>query len=674
MIRRFSFGEFFPTGAVTERPASEKGPVPRFSVKEKDGRYSFVYEMKREDRVLGLGEQVRGMNKRGWVYRNYACDDNAHTETKHSLYCAHNFFVVEGDAPFGVFFDCAGEIEFDIGYTDTDILRVSLPCGADLYFAEGDEVLGIVREFRKLFGKSYIPPKWAFGFMQSRYGYACEEDIRSVVRGYKEAGMPLDSVCLDIDYMERYKDFTVSEQRFPNFADLVADMRAEGVRLVPIIDAAVKVEKGYRVYEEGREKGYFCKGADGKPYVVGVWPGDAVLPDFLNAGVREWFGEQYRPLLDLGIEGFWNDMNEPSLFYSKKRFREFAGQYLPHFLQRVKETDDIGLPVEEFMEFLYKVNTLAGDKQDHEEFFHDVDGQKIRHSEVHNLYGSFMMRSAAEYFEKYDADKRYLLFSRSSAIGAHRSGGMWMGDNSSWWSHILLNLQMLPALNMAGFLYAGADLGGFMHDATEDLVLRWLALGVFTPLMRNHSALGTREQECYRFKYRKLFKNILGIRYAFIPYLYSEFVKCAVKDDMLFMPLSFAYPHDERARSVEDQLLVGESLMIAPVYTQNAEGRHVYLPESMKLIRMKSASDVTEQILPQGDHYISVPLGEVAFFLRHGKVLPLAKEAKCVDELDMRELRWLKNIERDTEYELLYDEGSEKDDLAEKFQKIVLKP
>lgn len=171
----------------------------------------------------------------------------------------------------------------------------------------------------------------------------------------------------------------------------------------------------------------------------------------------------------------------------------------------------------------------------------------------------------------------------------HRYGGIWTGDNCSWWSHILLNLKMLPSLNMCGFLYVGADLGGFGENTTEDLLLRWLALGVFTPLMRNHTTLGTRNQECYRFKNRKAFADVLSVRYAIFPYLYSEYVACALEGRMLFRPLSFAYPSDKRARGVEDQLLFGDSAMIAPVYEQNAKGRYVYLPERMKLVRMRGA-------------------------------------------------------------------------------------
>ena len=267
-----------------------------------------------------------------------------------------------------------------------------------------------------------------------------------------------------------------------------------------------------------------------------------------------------------------------------------------------------------------------------------------------------------------------MLFSRSSSIGAHRYGGIWTGDNGSWWSHLKLNIAQLPALNMCGFLFAGADLGGFAYNTTEDLMLRWLALGIFVPLMRNHSTTGSRHQEGYVFKDKKTIANILGMRYALLPYLYSEYIKCALKGEMLFKPLCFEYPEDERARTVEDQLFMGESLMLAPVCEQNAKGRYVYLPARMKLIRMTAGDKYSEQVLEKGEHYIPVELNEVVFFLREEKVLPLAKPAKNVKSLDDKHLSWVKFITKPVSYEVCQDDGSTLSALEKSFVRYTVKP
>ena len=290
-----------------------------------------------------------------------------------------------------------------------------------------------------------------------------------------------------------------------------------------------------------------------------------------------------------------------------------------------------------------------------------MNGKMVRHDKVHNLFGYNMTRAAGEAFEKISPDKRILMFSRSSYIGMHRYGGIWMGDNKSWWSHLLLNLKMLPSLNMCGFLYTGADLGGFGADVTEDLLLRWMALGIFTPLMRNHSALGTRDQECYRFTKTETFRSLIGIRYGLMPYLYSEFMKAALEDKMLFLPLAFVYTEDSHAREVEDQLLLGESIMIAPVYTQNANGRYVYLPEPMKLVRLKGMGQIETEVLEQGHYYIEIPLDEVVFFIRPGKIVPYTEPGQYMEELQGRELKLLHFADGAAEYELYQDDGYGKD-------------
>ena len=235
------------------------------------------------------------------------------------MYGAHNFFVVNGAQTFGMFIDYPGKLVLDMGYERMDEIRI-IPqdWNLDLYILEGDTVLDIVKGFRKLIGRSYIPPKWAFGFGQSRWGYQTKEDIRTVVRGYRKNQIPLDMVYLDIDYMEEFKDFTVNQQRFPDFPAFVEEMKREHIHLVPIIDAGVKIEEGYDVYEEGVKEGYFCKDQSGKEFVGAVWPGKVHFPDVLNREARKWFGRNYKSLLDQGIEGFWNDMNEPAIFYSEQ--------------------------------------------------------------------------------------------------------------------------------------------------------------------------------------------------------------------------------------------------------------------------------------------------------------------------------------------------------------------
>ena len=265
----------------------------------------------------------------------------------------------------------------------------------------------------------------------------------------------------------------------------------------------------------------------------------------------------------------------------------------------------------------------------------------VRHDQVHNLYGYNMTRAASEGLASIAPDKRFLLFSRSSCIGMHRYGGGWTGDNHSWWSHLLLNLKMLPSLNMCGFLYVGADLGGFNADTSRDLLLRWLALGVFTPLMRNHSGCDTRRQEFYQFEGPEDFRSVIETRYRLIPYLYSEYMKAALNGDMLFKPLAFVYPEDEIALQTEDQLMLGNEVMIAPVYTQNATGRMVYLPEEMLFVKFGPEGRITQEVLPAGTHFVKVALNEVPLFIRKGACIPVADPAQTVAGIDPATIRMI---------------------------------
>lgn len=627
MIQRFSFGHPFPTQSVVLSLPAESGPVPFLTPDSTGWRFT----LSEQAAVYGLGEMPRGINKRGWHYITNNTDESRHSEDKLSFYGAHNFLLVrDGSACFGLFVDFPGKVYYDIGYSRHDLFSFHAETpDYDLYLLSGGNENAICKEFRTLIGRSYIPPRWAFGLAQSRWGYKTVEDVREVARQYKEHDLPLDMICMDIEYMQDYADFTVNKERFPDLTKLSADLKAQGIRLVPIIDAGVRVDPNDSTCTEGLEKGYFCKKADGTPFVAAVWPGKAYFADFLRPEVREWFGHKYKALTDCGIEGFWNDMNEPSLFYSPERLRAFLND-----MAALREKDNIEQE-EFFLRVIGGAMGLMNSPADYASFYHEVDGRKVRHDQVHNLYGGSMTRAAGEAFADLRPGQRTLLYSRSSFIGSHRYGGIWLGDNNSSWAQLLANIQMMPSVQMCGFLYSGADLCGFSYDTTPDLALRWLEFGLLTPLMRNHSAVGTRMQEYYRFpEVLPAVRNMIRLRYALLPYLYSEFMKAALENTSYFRPLAFDYPDDPDAREVEDQLLLGEGLMAAPVYVQNAHGRHVYLPEPMKLLRLRAVDDYDEEILPAGHHYIRCALDEMLLFLRPGHIVPVAQPANNTAELD----------------------------------------
>lgn len=660
MIQKYVFGQPVNTDAVVLDIPESQEEFSVMELTESDG-IRLCCRMEEEDVVYGLGEQVRGINKRGFSYISYAEDDSIHIESRHSLYGAHNFLVLnrrnqkenpDGSRSFGIFVDDPGKVLFDVGETKQDQLVIRAGSDCVIYVIEGEGMKEIVKQFRRLIGQSYLPPKWAFGYQQSRWGYQNEEDVREVVKGHHDRGIPLEAVYLDIDYMEAYKDFTVDEKKFPEFKSFVGEMKERGVHLVPIIDAGVKIEKGYPVYEEGVRNHYFCKDENGEDFVAAVWPGRVHFPDVLNPEARAWFGGKYEILMEQGIDGFWNDMNEPAIFYSEKNLKKV--------MEEVISLKDENLDIDSYFHLTGIVAGLANNQEDYRSFYHNVDGVKLRHDKVHNLYGFHMTRAAAEAFDRIAPDQRTLLFSRSSYTGMHRYGGIWTGDNESWWSHILLSIQQMPSLNMCGILYTGSDIGGFASDTTEDLLMRWLEAAMFTPLMRNHSAKGTRRQEVYQFEHIEDFRNIIRMRYGLVPYIYSEYMKAALKDEMYFRPVAFDYPEDSFAYQVEDQLMVGESVMIAPVYVQNAKGRYVYLPEEMCMIRMRSLEDMTSQVIEKGCHYIEMALNELVIFVKKNHVIPLAvleNGVRTTADLAEADIKWLGFVEEPVEYVFYDDDG-----------------
>ncbi len=638
MVSKVVYGKPVKTDAITAevREAKKAG---KFVVSEDEKSISFRYTLGAGDVVYGLGETMGKVNKRGGRYISFNTDTADHTDSNPSLYASHNFLVVDGAETFGAFFDTPARVIFEIDFHGSGEIRVVCETKhLNLYQIENESAYGVCRELISAIGRCYLPPLWAFGYGQSRFGYVTERDFRDVADGYARNGIPLDYICMDIDYMDRYRDFSFNGKNFPSIGDFVAEMRGRGVRLVPIVDAGIKVEPGDPVYEEGVKGGFFCRNKEGGFFKAGVWPGLTHFPDFMDPGAREWFGRQYKFYTDAGFEGFWNDMNEPAIFYSeytkgpKNSFYQLA---LDIFLGKRRRNK--------------KERELI---RDYKSFFHNMDGKMVRHYDVHNLFGGMMTRATSEGLERL-LDHRFMLFSRSSYIGASRYGGVWTGDNSSCWEHLMLNVRHMPSLNMCGFLYSGADTGGFGGNCSRELLLRWLAFSAFTPLMRNHTGKFTQNQEAYRFGDPDAFRKIIGLRYRLLPYIYSEYMKAALRSDMYIKPVEFVYPE---AKGIEDQLLVGESLMIAPVVTEGATRRRVFVPEDMTRVRYNGEFRC-EPVL-KGAYDVDVALDEVVFFIRHGKLLPVGRAIMNTSEYDVSDLTLLGDGES---YELYTDDGLTRD-------------
>lgn len=636
-------------------------------VKIDEGKSTISFRLGRDDFIYGLGQAMGGVNKRGGLYRLYNTDEPNHTPDKQSLYGSHPFMIVEGAVSFGLFIDYPGAITIDAGFTLRDRVTISFDSADfDLYIFASADKRAIVRELLQLIGRPYLPPAWAFGFHQCRWSYPDRKRVEEVAASFREKEIPCDAIYLDIDYMEDFKVFTVDGESFPEIEDMTAALAAKGFKTVPIIDPGVKIEEGFDLYEEGLERGFFCLDEAGEPFVTAVWPGLVHLPDFYNPLVRSWWGGLYKRLLRWGAAGFWNDMNEPALFYT------------PPALAEVKE-ELASSPENIDIYSFFRLKESMGGLQNREDYFKafyqvGAGGERVCHNEIHNLYGFQMARAAAKGLQEARPGARHFLLSRSSYPGIHRYGGIWTGDNASWWEHILLNIKMLINLNMCGFFFTGADIGGFGGNASAELVIRWSQLAVFSPLFRNHSALGTRDQEPFAFdeESEATLRETIRLRYALLPYLYSSFFQAVAELFPFITPLSFSFA-GRRAGEVEDQFMVGPSIMAAPVYTPNRGGRHLHLPGCLWLYWAADRWDSRNcRVLHPGEHYIECSIEETPLFIKENSLIVMSEPQNFVGERETTTLTIMGLVTERASIVYHHDDGLTMDYLEGGYSQITL--
>ncbi|MEI8027221.1 MAG: TIM-barrel domain-containing protein [Pseudomonadota bacterium] len=634
-VTRYRLGNPFVTGAVTlgesNFPCETLNHLQALeSEKKPDGTVVLSRAMTRDTEIFGLGQTMGNVNKRGARCRMYAIDDFQHTPEKESLYGSHPFFIWKSKTEvFGVFVDYPGEVIFDVGFSDSNKLTITTATAdLDVYFIQGSSLKDITKTFLHLVGKPFLPPRWSFGYHQSRWGYVTQQDVESIVAKFETHQIPLDAVYLDLDYMDDFKVFTISEERFPKFKNMISSFKTKGIRVAPIIDPGVKIEKGYEVYEQGMEQGLFITDKDGKPFQASVWPGLTHFPDFLNPKARAWWGAKYKMLHDMGIDGFWNDMNEPAIFYSP----EGLEKSVKTLVDTTTKDKNLGI---KFLFLVDEIKKSQNSREDMKAMYHQTESQgRVSQDLVHNLFGMKMAESVKEGYDSFAPDVRYHLLSRSTYIGQHRFSGMWTGDNASWWEHLKLNIQHMCSLGLCGFYYAGADIGGFSYDSSGELLTRWNQLAVYMPLFRNHSNLFCKHQEPWAFDSDTLnhSRNSIRFRYALLPYLYSSYVEALESSEPPIRMLGFDFEADARARSTEDQFLCGSSLLAAPILANQARGRVVYLPETHLHWNVESLEERSHlKILPKGDHYVEAPLGASPLFLRENTLLPLAEPGRNSD-------------------------------------------
>jgi alpha-glucosidase len=363
--------------------------------------------------IWGLAEQMGPINKRGRRITLYNSDVFQHVPEKRSLYGSHGFVMVFTETSgYSFFLDHPGQTDWDLGFAEPSQITIQVPgMGFDLYSLEGQSPADWVPEYIKLTGLPYLPPRWAFGYHQSRWGYGSAEDLHRIADSFEKHDIPLDMIALDIDYMDQFKVFTADKGKFPQLKETLSDLKKRGIRVVPIIDPGVKVENDYWVYESGIQGQHFIQNEKGEPFLGQVWPGWTHFPDFQNARTRSWWADLYKDFLEAGFEGFWNDMNEPAIFFTPEGI-----QWLGEQFKLFQERQDQG--VENFFTMMQASSGLSNAIQDYKRMIQTQDdGSTISLHEIHNLYGHNMSRATREGLDKHLPEKRSLLFSRANTAG-----------------------------------------------------------------------------------------------------------------------------------------------------------------------------------------------------------------------------------------------------------------
>ncbi len=581
--------------------------------RSKNKVYSFK-KIDKEEAFLGLGEKMGGLNKKGKKFVNWNTDDPNHYPNTDPLYQTHPFILAwNRKTSYGILFDNSCRTYFNLGEENSKYYYFSADNGEmDYYFIYGPTPKEVIENYTFLTGRYHMPPIWALGYQQSKWGYGSLERVKEIAENFRRRDIPCDVIYLDIDHMDGFRVFTVDKERFPNMEESIEELNKKGFKLIPIVDPGVKRDIDFEIYKEGIKKECFCKRSTGEIYIGYVWPGECVFPDFAKERVREWWGEKQKKIIELGFSGIWNDMNEPSSFshplnYISKTFEKnntFWGVFSDH-------QDEI-----------YYEKTFPKD------VIHGENGE-YTHDEIHNVYGLLMVKASFEGWKKEKPNIRPLILTRSGYSGVQKYSAVWTGDNKSWWEHLYISIPMLQNLSISGVPFVGADVGGFGLDSSPELFARWIELGIFYPFLRNHSEINTKPQEPWAFgnEVENIAKKYLRLRYRLIPYIYSLFWEAMEKGIPPMRALILEFPDDPEIIFNDDQFMLGPNILVAPIYRENARIRTIYLPQGRWY-------DFWNLNIYEGRNYISyyAPLDTIPLLVRGGSIIPIWEPQNYIGE------------------------------------------
>jgi len=560
-----------------------------------------------DEHFYGLGEKAARLDKRRGQFTMWNSDTPGYREGTDPIYQSIPFYIgwQNGEA-YGIFFDNSYRTHFDLGQTSQDYAAFSSEGGEmNYYFFWGPSIKKILGRYAELTGYMPLPPMWALGNQQSRYSYYPEAVAEEVARQYREHDIPLDVMHLDIHYMQQYRVFTWDTSRFPNPKAFTERLSKQGVKVVTIVDPGVKYQppqpgardvqlnpelspqdKSYYVFNQGFSNNYFLKRQDGKLYIGRVWPGEAVFVDYTLEAARRWWGDLFHAYTDNGVSGIWTDMNEPADF--------------------VDQTGKVQMDV-----------------------VSDDEGERSTHAKNRNVFAELMARATYEGLQRIQPNSRPFVITRAGYAGYQRYTTMWTGDNTSSWEAMALSVPMFETLGLSGVSFVGADIGGFIGRSDGEMLARWYEIGFLTPFCRNHKEINSYDQEPWRYGkyYEDIIRKYLKLRYRLLPLLYTALEESARTGVPVFRPLLLNYQGDANTLNLDDEFMIGDDLLVAPVLRRDLTSRMVYLPKGTWIDYWTGKRSIGPAMIRA-----DAPLETVPMYVRAGAIIPMAPEMKYVGE------------------------------------------
>ena len=541
----------------------------------------------KDELFYGLGEKTKNLKKNGEQWTMWNSDTPAYNEKTDPLYQSIPFFIgVRNHKAYGIFFDNTYKSYFNMGASNNRFYWFGADKGElDYYFINGPEIKRVINLYTLLTGRMELPPLWSLGYQQSKWSYYPESAVRNLAENFRDKQIPCDVIYLDIHYMNGYRVFTWDKNRFPQPGKMLSDLATDGFKVITIVDPGVKADtENYNVAKEGLEQNLFAKYPDGIVYEGEVWPGWAYFPDFTKKESREWWGKKNALLLNQGVAGIWNDMNEPSAW----------GQAIPDILQ------------------------------------FDDNGYGSNYKKIHNVYALEMAKATFEGIIN-QTNTRPFILTRAGFSGIQRYAAVWTGDNVANEEHLKLACTMVQGLSLSGVPFCGSDVGGFFDSPSQRLYTRWMQLGAFTPFLRGHTIINTRDQEPWAFgeEVENNVRKILNLRYELLPFFYNEFYNASQTGVPILRSMFLNYQDDDECytHNAQYQFMIGDNLLVAPVLSGTENSKKLYLPAGKWL-------DWWSNKVYEGNQWIfvEVPINKIPLFIKEGAVIPMQETQNFVGE------------------------------------------